>query len=382
MRSVSFQVLFKLSFWCLAVVPYPSKMLKSLTLLCLLSSTQGWWFFSSSTQSVCYKNVGCFSNQAPFDNANGYLPQSPDKIQITFMLYTRQNNETAQNLKPYNSSTITNSNFAANRPTIFITHGFTDTTKSGWAQEMKDAFLQKGDMNVITVDWSNGADFFNYDTPTANTRVVGATVGNMVKALKDTVNLPLSQVHLIGHSLGAQVMGYAGDWNRGDIGRITGLDPAGVHFETYDTKVKLDPFDANFVDVIHTNAASLWEMAAGIKTPNGHTDFYPNGGKQQPGCSGYFWTNLKHLLFGEIEPITDNLSCSHIRAIDFFIESINSQCEFLAFPCKTYLDFVRGKCTSCEKGCNKMGYHANNKSTGKFYLNTGADRPFCRRDMD
>lgn len=59
------------------------------------------------------------------------------------MLYTRQNNETAQNLKPYNSSTITNSNFAANRPTIFITHGFTDTTKSGWAQEMKDAFLQK-----------------------------------------------------------------------------------------------------------------------------------------------------------------------------------------------------------------------------------------------
>jgi hypothetical protein len=38
---------------------------------------------------------------------------------------------------------------------------------------------------------------------------------------------------------------------------IAGLDPAGLHFERYDNKVKLDPSDASFVDVIHTDAASL-----------------------------------------------------------------------------------------------------------------------------
>ena len=77
-------------------------------------------------------------------------------------------------------------------------------------------------MNVINVDWSQGtASLISYDKSAANTRVVGATIGNMVRALMNTVNLSPSQVHLIGHSLGAHTMGYAGDWIQG-IGRITG----------------------------------------------------------------------------------------------------------------------------------------------------------------
>lgn len=34
-----------------------------------------------------------------------------------------------------------------------------------------------------------------------------------------------------------------------------GLDPAGPYFENTDTKVHLDPSDALFVDVIHTDGA-------------------------------------------------------------------------------------------------------------------------------
>lgn len=41
----------------------------------------------------------------------------------------------------------------------------------------------------------------------------------------------------------------------------------------------LDPSDALFVDVIHTGAGILGQWG-----PNGHADFYVNGGTSQPGC--------------------------------------------------------------------------------------------------
>lgn len=61
---------------------------------------------------------------------------------------------------------------------------------------------------------------------------------------------------MIGHSLGAQVAGYAGQKLDGKVGRITGLDPAGPMFEHLPPSVRLDPTDAQFVDVIHTNIRS------------------------------------------------------------------------------------------------------------------------------
>lgn len=39
--------------------------------------------------------------------------------------------------------------------------------------------------------------------------------------------LDLSQVHILGHSLGSHVAGYAGEKLNGQVGRITGMDPAG-----------------------------------------------------------------------------------------------------------------------------------------------------------
>lgn len=42
----------------------------------------------------------------------------------------------------------------------------------------------------------------------------------------------------------------------------------------------LDPTDAHFVDVLHTGAGILGQWG-----PNGHADFYLNGGTSQPGCA-------------------------------------------------------------------------------------------------
>jgi len=56
----------------------------------------------------------------------------------------------------------------------------------------------------------------------------------------------------------------------------TALDPAdGLK----STKLVLRKSDADFVDVIHTGTKLF-----GLSRPVGHVDFYPNGGKTQPGC--------------------------------------------------------------------------------------------------
>lgn len=43
--------------------------------------------------------------------------------------------------------------------------------------------------------------------------------------------------------------------------------------------MRLSEEDAEFVDVVHTDAGHY-----GFIKPIGHADFYPNGGTAQPGC--------------------------------------------------------------------------------------------------
>ena len=38
------------------------------------------------------------------------------------------------------------------------------------------------------------------------------------------------------------------------------------------------------------------------------------------------------------------LSCNHIRAYEFFTESINSECQFVGVECDSWDAFYNGKC--------------------------------------
>jgi hypothetical protein len=62
----------------------------------------------------------------------------------------------------------------------------------------------------------------------------------------------------------------------------TGLDPALPLFATLKDAWKLDAADADFVDVIHTNAGVFGKIEV-----SGHADFYVNGGSFQPACAGH-----------------------------------------------------------------------------------------------
>ncbi len=91
----------------------------------------------------------------------------------------------------------------------------------------------------------------------------------------------------------------------------------------------MDKNDANFVDIIHTDST------LGLDLPIGHADFYPNGGRSQPSCSTNNKTHIqksKRNLMNAIESV----KCSHARSVDFFIQSINPNCQFLSILCNSY----------------------------------------------
>ena len=84
------------------------------------------------------------------------------------------------------------------------------------------------------------------------------------KALYEAGAGTTGRVHLIGHSLGAHVVGFLGkavqELGLPKLARITGLDPAQPAFDLAGPAGRLDKGDAEFVDVVHTNSGMLWEV--------------------------------------------------------------------------------------------------------------------------
>ena len=80
----------------------------------------------------------------------------------------------------------------------------------------------QGDVNVICVDWENGANLPNYVRAAVNTRLVGRQVALLINSLNELTGSKNSDFHLIGFSLGAHVAGFAGA-ELFNLSRITGL---------------------------------------------------------------------------------------------------------------------------------------------------------------
>jgi hypothetical protein len=111
--------------------------------------------------------------------------------------------------------------------------------------------------NVISVDWKKLANTYPfYNIAAANTKPVGFLTASLLDFLVEMGGAPITNFHPIGFSLGAQVAGHMGYKLKGQLSRITGLDPAGFLFHHVPSTERLDPSDANFVDVIHS--AGLW----------------------------------------------------------------------------------------------------------------------------
>lgn len=334
--------------------------------------------------SVCYNRIGCFALGSPWFSSQrplNLLPVPPDKLLTKFMLYTRESRTKESILDARHPDTFSTAwpNYKASRPTKIICHGFLDSVLiTPWMKEMKDELLTHGDYNTIITDWHHG-NLPPYTQATGNTRLVGAQMADLIKTIMTQTGQSASDFHIIGHSLGAHIGGYAGQRIPG-LGRITGMDPAGPYFEDTDPEVRLDKTDAVFVDNIHSDAEDILHLGLGMRQPIGHADYYPNKGHDQPGCDADPVTQI--VDNGVFQGAQEFVACNHLRSWKFFTESINTQCPFLAFPCNNEDDFANGKCYDCgPQGCGYMGMAADRhvpETPTNYYLTTADHAPFCQ----
>ena len=88
--------------------------------------------------SVCYGDLGCFNNNAPFFSLYrpfSFLPQSPDLVNPKFMLYTREASTTGHRIRAGDKVGLHTSTFRPDRPTKFLVHGFLDDAHTSiWMQ--------------------------------------------------------------------------------------------------------------------------------------------------------------------------------------------------------------------------------------------------------
>ncbi|KAM4863630.1 lipase member I isoform 4-T4 [Urocitellus parryii] len=211
------------------------------------------------------------------------------RLKIVLMMYTRNNLNCAEPLLGLNNSL--NVNFNTQKKTVWLIHGYRPMGSTpSWLSNFVRSLLHKEDINVIVVDWNHGATTFIYNRAVKNTRKVAEALTEYIQYLL-THGASLDNFHFIGMSLGAHISGFVGKIFHGGLGRITGLDPAGPKFTGKPSNSRLDYTDAKFVDVIHSDAKGL-----GIQEPLGHIDFYPNGGKKQPGCPKSIFSDYKASL--------------------------------------------------------------------------------------
>uniref|UniRef100_A0A0E4C745 Lipase domain-containing protein n=4 Tax=gambiae species complex TaxID=44542 RepID=A0A0E4C745_ANOGA len=271
-----------------------------------------------------------------------------------FRLYTRSNRDTPQVVGLNDAGSLSGSNFNAAHPTRFIIHGWNNDGFSEVNMILKDAWLDRGDFNVFTVDWGVGAQTINYPFARARVGAVGNVVSTFINFLQANTGITFASVSIAGHSLGAHAAGNAGFFQFGRLNTIFGMDPALPLF-SLDSNDRLTLNDAQYVESIHTNAGLL-----GFDLPLGQASFYPNGGRTQPGCG-----------------VDITGACAHGRAYEFLAESIVSG-GFTSVRCGSYDEILTGNC-SVQGASRPMGGEPSNFGTGTegvFTLSTRAAAPF------
>lgn len=231
--------------------------------------------------------------------------------------------------------------------------------------EITAAKLSGSDSNVIVVDWSElTAQQSNINEAIDMLPLLADSITNLIQILHQYLDVPLSQIHIVGFEMGAHLAGFVGKRVYQQLGNhikhITGLNPVNVPQSNAEVRLSLEA--AEFVDIIHTNAEF-----DGYIDALGHADYYPNGLSVQPNCE----------IWGPLGPAID-VDCLNNRAIEFAQEMWGAaDNKFLCLRCSTITEMSLHACNWLNV---KMGTVHNQR--GIFYLPTNGAFPFGRGSFE
>nr|XP_012319366.1 phospholipase A1 member A isoform X4 [Aotus nancymaae] len=262
---------------------------------------------------------------ADFQNANLF---EGTVLKVQFLLFVPSDPSCGKLVE--GSSDLQNSGFNATLGTKLIIHGFRVLgTKPSWIDKFIRTLLRATNANVIAVDWIYGSTGI-YFSAVKNVFNLSLEISLFLDKLL-VLGVSKSSIHIIGVSLGAHVGGKVGQLFRGQLGQITGLDPAGPEYTRASVEERLDAGDALFVEAIHTDTDKL-----GIRIPVGHVDYFVNGGQDQPGCPTFLHAGLVKQGGVKIEPLPKEVKvyllttssapyCTHHSLVEFHMKELRNK---------------------------------------------------------
>ncbi|XP_077277104.1 pancreatic triacylglycerol lipase-like [Temnothorax americanus] len=290
------------------MIATPAIVLLYPTLLTSIATNLNYTIFVNHGKTINLINI----NEPQFTQAElEEIEESAKKT--TFYLYTRNNPLIGQQLFIDDLDSVKKSFWNPGHPTRLVTHGWIGNCEGAACTQIRDAYLNVSDYNVIMIDWREAAKHL-YWKSARSVPFVSQRVAFLIDFLENNAGLDPDRTTVIGYSLGAHVASLSARFATSEIGEVVALDPAGLAFESKGPGKRVDKSDAVLVQVIHTCTKIL-----SIKSAIGTSDFYPNGGEEQPGCGPIRGT-------GDSEAI----NCAHSRAFLYYVESIANPTGFRA----------------------------------------------------
>lgn len=243
-----------------------------------------------------------------------------------------------------------------------------------WPIVLAEAWARYGRGNVIIVDWRVHASTFYLNTSSKQIFQVAEAILNLLEIIRDLRGTKreefYKEVHAVGHSLGAQILGILGSKIRKNfnvvsaaptvlLGVIYALDPAGCWLRNTYSRTDAEEFEflsdesAHLVMVLHTSQNYGHKIGAlGLKYVIGHYDFYV-------------------FVAEGLDDWCPNEACDHVRAPNLFkaaLESAENDVDHLiGFKCHDLVANDMGKMLVREQETAIFGLNKPDAPSGNAY---------------